>query len=270
MENLFVGTFTIGQTIDRGVRLYKKTIGKILFLILVPCILGLANMKNFMVHNPANPFAAFNALYFLSILIGMWAWIVVVRYLYKTSIGENLEFGAIIKLAKPADLLYIITAIIWYLAMFVSIIALIIPGIYLINIAMVGMIVVTVEQKYFFNGLKRTFSITKGRWWKTFVINLVTYFIVLAPMALGAFFLMGSVFKAAMEAPEAIATTGMMPDLTSANIVGIILYILVIALIYPLFATINIVHYNSLRSEKENVDLDSQLDSLGETTEQKA
>ncbi len=270
MENLFVGKFTIGQTLDRGIRLYKKIIGKILILILAPCILGIANMKNFMVHNPENPFAAFNALYFLSMITGFWAWIVVVRYIYRTSLGEDLEFKEIIKLAKPGDFLLIITAIIWYLAMFLSMIALFIPFFYFINIAMVGMVVVIVERKYFLGGILRTFSITKGRWWKTFVINLVTYFIVLAPMTIGIFLLMGSTFKSAMEAPEAFATTGMMPDMTIFNIIGVILYTLAIALIYPLFATINIVHYNSLRSEKENIDLDSQLDSLGETSEKSA
>ncbi len=270
MENHFVGKFTIGQTLDRGIRLYKQTIGKVLILILFPCILGILNMKNFMVPNPENPFAAFNALYFLSIIIGCWAWIVIVRYIYETSLGKKLEFGDVVKLAVPSDLLLIVSIIIWYLVLFISMIALVIPFIYLMNISMIGMVVVVVEKKYFFSGISRTFSITKGRWWKTFVINLVTYFIVLAPMAMGGFLLIGPMFKAAMESPQAFATTGMMPDMTITNIIGVVLYTLILTLVYPLFATINIVHYNSLRSEKENADLNNQLDSLGETPKQSA
>jgi hypothetical protein len=43
---------------------------------------------------------------------------------------------------------------------------------------------------------------------------------------------------------------------------GAIIYIAAVSLVWPLMMTVNIVHYNSLRSEKENVDIDSQLDEL--------
>lgn len=269
-ESKFVGTFTIGQTIDRGILLYKQTIGKTLILLLAPCLLGITNMKSMFHVDPAHPFAVFGPLYFLAIIIGFWSWIIIIRYLYRTSLGEKLEFGAIIRLAKGADFLLIVSGIIWYLLMIVSTLLLLVPVIYVSNLCMVGMIVVIVERKYFFNGIGRTFSLTKGRWWKTFMINAVTFAIVLGPTLAGAFFLFGSTFRAMAENPQAFSTTGMMPDLSMATIIGFVLYMLVIVLIYPLLGTISIVHYNSLRSEKENVDLDRQLDSLGAPAEKNA
>lgn len=264
MENMFVGTFTIGQTLDRGIKLYKKIIGKVIVLFLISSALGLANMKQmFAVQDPSNPFAGFGPLYFLALLFGGWSFIIVVRYICKVSEGEDPAFGEIIKYFKLSDFLLIITSLVWAVVILISIIALVIPYFYVLNILTIGMIVVINEKKYFFGGVARTFSLTKGRWWKTLVINVVAYLIMLVPIIVSMSLFMGSIFSTAANL-ESAAATGMMPTSPMA-IIGMILYMVSIALLWPLFITISVVHYNSLRSEKENVDLSSQVDALGET-----
>ena len=46
MDNQFQGVFTIGQTLDRGFRLYKKTLKNLLILWIVPSLLSLLQMLN--------------------------------------------------------------------------------------------------------------------------------------------------------------------------------------------------------------------------------
>lgn len=264
MENMFVGTFTIGQTLDRGIKLYKKILGKVVILFLVSSGLGLFNMKQmYTPANAGNPMAVFSPLYFISMIFGFWSFIVVVRYIIKVCEGEELQFNDIIKLFSASDLLLIITAVVWWIALVVSMIALILPFFYLVNIGTIGMIVVVSEKKYFFDGIGRTFSLTKGRWWKTFVINVVAYLIIIVPTLVSMSLFMGSAVSSAMNNVEA-AATGMMP-MSPMAIVGMALYMLSVALLWPLFISISVVHYNSLRSEKESVDLSSQVDALGAT-----
>ncbi|MBN1760333.1 MAG: hypothetical protein JW863_18540 [Chitinispirillaceae bacterium] len=264
MDNPFVGKLTIGQTLDRGIRLYKKTFKTVFLLLVLPFALGVFNMKYILVPDPQHPFAFFTPLYFLSMLLGMWSWIVIIRYIYKVSMEETLEFGAIIRLATWSDLFLIITGIIWYIMLILGMVALVVPFFYILNICMVGMVIVIVEKKYFFNGIGRTFSLTKGKWWKTFVINIVTLLILSVPAGIGMYFFFVPIMKSSMNTASGAAPGGVM---TPAAVIGMIVYMVIIALVYPLFVTINVVHYNSLKSEKENIDISQQLDHLGETSE---
>jgi hypothetical protein len=266
MDNPFVGKFTIGQTLDRGIRLYKKCFKTVFLLLALPFALGMFNMKHVLMPDPSNPYAAFNLLYFLSMAAGFWSWIVIVRYVHSVSIGEKPDFAAIIRLARWSDLLFIITAIIWYVALAISLVALVIPFIYFLNISVVGVIIVIVERNYFLGGIGRTFSLTRGRWWKTLVINIVTLLIIIIPLGISMALFMGPLMKSSMES---LTTTGTpVTTMPLSSIIGMVIYMIVAALITPLFTTINVVHYNSLKSDKENVDLSQQLDTLGGPAEQ--
>ncbi len=266
MDNMFIGKFTIGQTLDRGFRLYKKTLGKSVILLFLPAILGMLNMNNMLsLSGSQNPFAMFTPLYFIALIIGVWAWIIIVRYLYQMSLGNELDFNEVVKLAVPSDFLLMISTIIWGIFMVLCFIALILPLFYVLNIYIIGSIIIVVEKKYFISGIMRTFSLTKGRWWKTFLINLVTYIITIGPMFLSAMLFMGGITRSLLNDPSTLSNTSSV-QMTPMVIIGSILYMAVITLIGPLFIAINIVHYNSLRSEKENLDIDSQLDSFGEVT----
>jgi len=261
MDTPFMGTFTIGQTLDRGFRLYRQTIGRIFIMMAASSLLGLGNVKYMLAPDPLHPFAVFNALYFLSIFGGVFVWIVSIRYVFEKSIGNNPSVGEMLKLARPSDILLIFTAIIWYIAIIIASILLLIPGIYLVNICMIGMILIVVEKNYFFDGIGRTFKLTRGRWWKTFVINLVTFLIVMTPTSIGMILFMGPYFKNFTNTVSSSSAV-VPPNITLFTIIGYAVYVLILALTYPILTAVNVVHYNSLRSEKEHKDLDSQLDAL--------
>lgn len=266
MESQFVGTFSIGQTLDRGIRLYRIALKRVILLLFAPALFGVFYMSKVIRFqpNPANPFAMFGPSYFFSVIIGVWAWIVITRYLYRISQGEQLELGTALKLATPLDFLYILTYIIFAIIMVLSIIPLGIPFLYLLNISYIAGIIIIVEKEYLFGWLPRVFKLTKGRWWKTFVINIITFLIVFVPVY-GAMALwgigMGLSMAKSIEAPMDTSTGSMMMSSPMA-VAGAILYFGVIIFVTPIFMTINIVHYNSLRSEKENVDIHKELDDL--------
>jgi hypothetical protein len=73
MESSFVGIFTIGQTLDRGIRLYKLAIKKVLLFYLVPGLLMTWPAMQF--SNPANLLAGnwvpVLGLYLLAGIIGV-------------------------------------------------------------------------------------------------------------------------------------------------------------------------------------------------------
>ena len=58
--------------------------------------------------------------------------------------------------------------------------------------------------------------------------------------------------------PQATAATRFSP----IYLVGALVYTVIVALVTPLYSAVGIIHYNSLRSEKEHTDLENQLDAL--------
>ena len=70
---------------------------------------GMFNIKHVLIPDPTNPYAAFNIVYFVSLVLGIWSWLVIVRYVHNVSMGEKPDFGTILRLAGWSDLFYIIT-----------------------------------------------------------------------------------------------------------------------------------------------------------------
>ncbi len=263
MDSPFVGVFSIGQTLDRGIRLYKTALAKVIVFLVVPSLFGLYLMPRAMNPNPQNPLALFGPAYFISLFLGLYVWIVTTRYIYHLSLGEEMSVGDILKLAGPKDLLFILTYITATIVMILSMLALVIPFVYLLNLVSIIMIVAVVERTYFFGWLPRAFKLTRGRWWKTFVINVVTFIIFFIPLIVAMSIWGSAAAGSTVAAMESMAEGGTMTShLNPLAYVGAAIYVVTVSLLTPLLITINIVHYNSLRSEKENVDIEKQLDGL--------
>jgi hypothetical protein len=266
METQFIGIFTIGQTLDRGFRLYKAAIKKIFLLLLLPCLVGVFQMTKMMTSGPGGAAIdpAYLLLNLLNMLIWLWVWIIATRYLHEISKGENLSFGKMLRLAGPKDLLYIITYFIFFLILVISLFA-VIPFIYLINISYIAAVVCIIERKYFLDWVGHTFTLTKGRWWKTFVINLIVSVITFVPIIIVMFIWTGAMGAAAYSQIESLADPSASRPFSGMSplfIFGAVLYMLAISLVMPIFMSVNVVHYNSLRAEKENIDIDKQLDDM--------
>lgn len=264
MEQLFVGTFTVGQTLDRGFRLYKLALKKVIILFLIPGFFGAYYMLNTVTINPANtnPLKIFTVSYCLYLLLSMWISIITIRYFYELSLGRDLSLGQILKLATPKDLLYIFTYALLFIVMIASIIALIIPFIYLFNFFYLMLIVIIIERRYFLGWLPRTLFLGKKRWWKTCAINAVSTTILIVPMAIAMMVLSTAVGISSLTNPEQAGTFAPAFHLTPLVVVGMIAYIAIITFVTPILLTINIVYYNTLRAEKENIDINQQLDQI--------
>lgn len=260
MDNAYAGVFSIGQTIDRGIRLYKQAFSHAVLLLLLPSIFGSATMFKGMVPNPSNPLGMFGPLYFISLFLGLWVSVIMIRYMYQLSMGENFTIGQVIRLAGPKDLLYILTYIIAIIMMLAFIIPLAIPFIYFVNIFYLAAIIAVVERQYFTGWIGRAFKLTRKRWWKTFVINVITFAMCFVPMII-VFAIVGAASAAgtAVSGQAAHSAAGLSKPFL---IIASILYVLSVSLLTPLFFSINIVHYNSLRAEKESADLEKALDQV--------
>jgi hypothetical protein len=274
MSTPFMGVFTIGQTIDRGIKLYKLSIGKLFILLIIPNFLlmspqlmgsSLNSLVSTQSGNATGMLGSLGILWLVSGILYAWAYIVMFRYLYRLTTDQPIaSFGQLIRLAKLKDAKYIITGIIWMVTIMVAFMLLLIPGIYLANLMyLLAAPICIVEGHYFFSGIGRMIRLGKGRWWKTFVINLVTFIIMIVPIGASYAFFMWAIVHG-MTAFDGAATTEAMTKggFSLIGLVALLVYAAICALINPLYSAVGIIHFNSLRSEKESSDLAAQLDSL--------
>jgi hypothetical protein len=236
------------------------------FLLLIPMLLMTAPlMKGMAVTGAHGGYGAIGISYIVGMFVSAWSYIILVRYIYALSIGETVpSFGALLKLATPKDFILIISVFIWGLAMIVAFILLIVPGIYLLNLAiLLAYPVCIIERRYSFNGISRVMALGKKRWWKTCAVGSITGLIVFIPIMVGygifmALLVKNMVGSTVMGDPEAVTKAGF----SIGAMIGMFLYSVITALVSPIWPAVSIVHYNSLRSEKESTDLAGQLDEL--------
>ncbi len=261
MSSQFMGVFSIGTTLDRGLRLYKMTIGKVFPILIIPMFIGFIPYFNTssMLNTPR-----ISPLYIIvtiiNFFVGTWAGAVIIRYMQRTIMGETISASQMLKLADGRDFLSIFSYLIWGLLSVVSLFLLIIPFFYFANIMLMGWVLIFVERRYFFDGISRAFFLVKKRWWKTFAINFISFLIMFVPMIIAI-----TIFSFV----SALALKGG----TSSRIFflgGMVIYGGVIALVAPIFTSIVLVHYNSLRCEKESMDLEKSINEIGEARVQEA
>ncbi len=267
MDTQFVGVFSLGKTLDRGLRLFKLAWRKVIPLVLLPFLLGggawiglfqeLVN-AGFIVGN-----LTYLPLYAIGIILNVlgcaWAWVVSTRYIYKLSIGERPSTSEMLRLATFKDLLLIFTFLLWGFVAFAGIIALIVPYFYIANVMSIGVILSIVESNYFTGGISRTFKLVKNRWWKTLGVNVIAGMVAYIPIMIGMMVLIFiSVLVIALtQSSESEQTPGILLSLYQ------IIYFAMFSLAVPVISSIQIVHYHSLRCEKESFDIESQIEQIG-------
>lgn len=260
MSGEFVGVFSIGQTLDRGLRLYRRCFGTAFFLMLLSSAVEILSPGKIFDPQEAESSPVFGFSFFVSLLIGYWVTVVFTRYVFMLTEGKRLRFSEVLRLATPKDLLYLAAIVLWILSLMLSFILFAIPFLYLVNLFSLGITVMVLEKQYGIRGITRTLELAKKRWWKTFVINAVSLILVFGPIF--ALAILGA--SLASSAAGAQQMVGENPN-ALPGIVGIasgLLFIVVSSLLAPILTTINVVHYNSLRSEKESADLLKQIDEI--------
>jgi hypothetical protein len=266
MASPFLGVFTVGQTIDRGIKLYKMVFGRMFILLVIPMLFMMSPMYTGMGVSVSSPLAgSLGVFYLVGAVMSVWVTVIIVRGCYNASIsGKADSFGTILGLATAKDFLLIVTGVIWFLALAAGFVLLIVPGIYLMNLLMLlGYPVAIVERKYFFNGVGRVMALGRKRWWKTVGVGCITMLIFMVPLGIAYSIFIAAVVNsvaggAMMADPSVVTKTGV----SIGAMVGMLLYSVVVAALWPFWAAVSVVHYNSLRSEKESTDIAAQLDAL--------
>ena len=99
----------------------------------------------------------------------------IVIYLEKQS--SDIEPSEVWERVKKDYLMILISSIGYSVVVVIGMIFLLLPGIYLfVTLSMLYIVQIT-ERKGFFNAMGRCISLVSGKWWSTFGINLVCWFI---------------------------------------------------------------------------------------------
>lgn len=145
------------------------------------------NMKSENFENIQNPFGAvFNSSYFGFILMSMVAAAlnisIVLNYmrLYQHNYPNEITVTDVLNLSwrdiLPLIGLFVIGGILAVFGLFIFII----PGIYLIIVLSLSSSTLIFERKGIAEAINRSFKLIKGKWWSTFGLIVVTYFIMQA------------------------------------------------------------------------------------------
>lgn len=265
MSSQFIGVFSVGTTLDRGLRLYKLTFKRVFSLLLVPVMIGmLPYLSGINLLSPR--YSAFQiSVMIINMFVGAWAYCVIIRYLQKVAMGESPSVSQMLKLSGPRDLFLLFTYLLWGVMMVISMLLLIIPAVYVGNVMLVGFMVAITERQYFFGGISRTFSLIKGRWWKTFGVNFIAFLIVVVPYMIGMA-IMSSMMLVSMKGSGTMDSSAAPSGIFM--LIGVVINSLIVALVFPVFSSVTLVHYNSLRCEKESFDLEKSIETIGEASVQ--
>lgn len=149
-------------------------------------------------------------------ILGILAYLVTINLAYssikkKTSLGQ----GAIVN--------YMAATVIYFLIVFAGIILFIIPGIYLAVRMYLYPNVIVVDKKGPIESLKRSWKVTKNKWWLTFGIGLV---IGLATLVVVMPIFMGLIMSGISEIGIIIALTLIFLILIVTSVWGIVAYLI--------------------------------------------
>jgi hypothetical protein len=163
--------------------------------------------------------------------------------------GESKTWQAALGLGLRKALLVLVSLVLWYLALVVGLILLIIPGIFVMVRLGLNVPAIVVEGEGPAGALSRSWRLTKDRWWATFGTLLVGYLLVTVIGYVGQFLVVPAMLSdneivgAVVNAIATIATT---------------------AVTVPLWAAFLTAVYFDLRVRKEGFDLQQQIGAAPE------
>jgi len=199
---------------------------------LIPSVSGINSNTQ-----PGEFWSKFWIYYLTMLVVGIIINIIIIRYVdHKAKDGQHLEFRDLLGLFTPKDFLLILTYIIWMLLLIPAMLALIIPGIYIMLIMIMGIILAVIERNYFWKGIKGAFKLVKKRWWKTFTINLLILVAILVINLVPLYVFSGFSFV----------------NIHTLSVKYIVITSIIGIFAYPVYYSVIIVHYHSLKNNKLN------------------
>lgn len=254
---------SVGEILDAGFRLLRYRFGTLMLCVLVPVvpltvvatILQASTDENAFDLNSTETNASGAAvvgtvlsaiLQGAAVGLGIAACIKVISAAYlgeRAGVGDSLRYG----LSRILPLIGAYFLII--LILIPSFIALIIPGIYLAVKLSLTFPAVVVERVGPGTGIRRSFNLTRGNWWRIFGVIVVVFLIEAVINFAVISVLVPAVVSNASEVAVAVLTT--------------VLNIIVFAITYPLWASVLTVLYYDLRVRNEGFDLQLLAQGVG-------
>lgn len=240
---------TISQTVSEGLRVYVRSIPDLALFMLVPSVV--AALPSIFAN--ANPTAAL-AFGFASVVAWAYAGAVATRYCSAVARDPSVQPDPM-ALLRSSDGVYALTLVLWLVVCFLSLLLLVIPFIYLSSlVVLLGYPVVFLEGRTGLGGIWRMCALARGRWWKTTGIVTVLSLVLAVPVSLVVILSVVGSADAAGGIERLLQNPTSPLTITPLYAASVTVQILVGTFTGPLFIAMGVVHYWSLRAEKQEVD----------------
>jgi hypothetical protein len=247
---------SIGEMLDAGFKLFRQRFGTLMVCVLVPVVplsiistLIVASVDDtaFDVNAPASDSGSADVANLIdNVLSGAAAAIAIAacfKVISSAYLGERADAGESLRYGLSRLLPLIVAYFVMSIAIGLGLVALLIPGIFLAIKWSMTFPAIVAERAGPFAAMGRSWDLTRGHWWRTFgtllVVLLISFVLAFAILvALGA----------AVASSDSISEVAFAVLLTAVTII-------VLAVLYPLTASIVTVIYYDLRVRNEGFDL---------------
>lgn len=257
---------SIGGVLDSAIRLYRDSMRRSWVLtLLYSAALGLFGFVwALALSKVAGPAAKdprqILAIMFSPVVLGTLAIGIVVSFVFYGAViktlsawaqgNQSLPMGSAIAVGLRRLPAVILGCVINGLAITIGFILLIIPGVYLFGKMPLWMAAVFVEDVGAMEGLRRSWRLTRGRWWRGAVIITVAVIMI---------YVFALAFGLVAGAIGALAHLG----ITGREVINQLFQVASNMIVLPMFASILIVMYHDFKLRDEGGDLAARMGALG-------
>lgn len=262
---------SIGGVLDSAIRLYRDSMRRSWVLALLYSValgvfglvwaLSLGNLALGNVVGPAKPDARqilammFSPVMLVTMTIGIVVSFVFYGALMKTLSAwaqgnQSLPIGTAIAIGVRRLPAVILGCIINGVAVAIGFVLLIVPGVYVFGKMPLWMAVVFVDDVGAMEGVRRSWRLTRGRWWRGAAIITVAVIMI---------YVFTLAFALAAGAISAFAHL----SLTGSQVINQLLTLASNMIVLPMFASILIVMYHDFKLRDEGGDLAARMGALG-------
>lgn len=194
---------SIGGVLDDAIRLYRRSwlaclpIVLIMFVLMLPLSLLLATRMQSLVGNPQAMLDLFKSpiiwqSYFVMIVVMCAVYGALFAQAHAVAHGERLTVVAALGVGLKRTPVLLGVGLLFGMMVGVGMVLLIIPGVYLWGVFQLAFAPAVVERAGVFESLTASRRLTKGNWWRTFVIITVAL-IIMYVLVISVMFIVGIV-----------------------------------------------------------------------------
>lgn len=251
---------TIGKVVDSGLRLFRASfrrvvglsaLAAVLLAISDPTLSGMAGLASWQS----------GVLYVVGILLYFACYLGLTRMLADIAYDEAPEAtGHYLRLGVSRLWPAVVFFLLYFLAIVVGLVLLVIPGLIVAGSLMLGMYIIVLEDRGGLAALKRSHQLVWGNWWRSMTIMTVALLIyTAAAMAVGAL-----VFAVAAGGGISL---GQSEEQTARAVAAIIVvFNAALSIVFsPLLVSVMVALYHDLKLRKEGGDLATRIEALGTT-----